>query len=138
MADAGGDKKRILLVDDEVSFTRLLKINLEQTNRYEVRVENWAEDAVKSAQEFKPHLIILDVLMPRVFGGEVASRLKMQPELRDVPIVFLSATVGKERVNEHGGIISGNPFLAKPATVEEVVSFIERNLPKQKAPPPGR
>ena len=102
-------KKRILVVDDEVGFTRLLKLNLEQTGQYEVRVENWAEDAPRAVREFRPDLIFLDVMMPRLFGGDVASKIRADPSLKDTPIVFLTATVTKARVQEHEGLISGFP-----------------------------
>ena len=121
-------KKRILLVDDEVGFTRLLKLNLEQTNGYEVRVENWAEDALSAAREFRPDLVLLDVVMPRMIGGDVAARLRADASLKATPIVFLSAAVGRKWVHEHEGIVSGFPFIAKPASVEEVIDRIEQHL----------
>jgi CheY-like chemotaxis protein len=80
-------KKRILLVDDEKSFTNLLKLNLEDTGNYEVRVENWAEDALPAAQQFKPDLVLLDIIMPRLPGGNVAAQIKEDPALKDTPIV---------------------------------------------------
>src|SRR5262245_22432169 len=98
--------KRILIVDDDVSFTRLLKLNLEETNDYAVRVENWAEDALKAAREFRPDLVLLDVMMPGMVGGDVASALQADPDLKSTPIVFLTAAVTKQRVQEHGGSIS--------------------------------
>ena len=121
-------KSRILIIDDEISSTRLLKLNLEQTDHYEVRVENWSENAVVAAQEFKPDLILLDVMMPRMFGGDVAALLRADANLKATPIVFLSAAVSKERVSEHGGVISGFPFLAKPASLEDVINCIEKHL----------
>lgn len=124
------NKKRILLIDDEVSFTRLLKLNLEQTGNYEVRVENWAEDALAAAKEFRPDLILLDVLMPRIFGGDVALQIKSDADVKSTPIVFLTAAVRKERVTEHDGVISGYPFLAKPVSIEEVIDCIEKHLVK--------
>ena len=90
-------KKRILIVDDDVASTRLLKLNLEQANAYEVRVENWPEEALATAQDFQPHLIILDVMMPRNFGGDVAARFRADETLRQTPIVFFTAAVGKKR-----------------------------------------
>ena len=122
------NKKRILLVDDETSFTRLLKLNLEQTDDYEVRVENWAEDALMAAREFRPDLVLLDVMMPRMIGGGVAALLRADASLKETPIVFLSASVGKKWVQEHQGIVGGFPFIAKPASVEEVTACIEQHL----------
>ena len=120
-------KKRILLVDDEKSFTSLLKLNLEETGQYEVRVENWAEDAVKAALEFKPNLIFLDIIMPRLPGGNVAAQIKEDPALRDTPIVFLTAAVRKHQVEENDGIICDFPCLAKPASLESVVEMIDKH-----------
>jgi CheY-like chemotaxis protein len=121
------DKKRILLVDDEKSFTTLLKLNLEETGNYEVRIENWPEDAVLAAREFRPNLILLDIIMPRLPGGDVAARIKADPALKDTPIVFLTAAVRKHQVEENDGIICDFPCLAKPAPVEEVIAMIEKH-----------
>src|SRR5678815_3457744 len=123
-------KKKILLVDDEKSFTSLLKLNLEDTGDYEVRVENWAEDAFPAAQEFKPDLVLLDIIMPRMSGGDVAARIDSDPVLKGTPIVFLTAAVRKHQVEENEGIICERPCLAKPATVEEVIAMIEKHARK--------
>ncbi|MFM1770362.1 MAG: hypothetical protein RJA22_2891 [Verrucomicrobiota bacterium] len=120
-------KKRILVVDDEKSLTTLLKLNLEDTGRYEVRVENWPEDAQAAAREFKPHLVLLDLIMPRLAGGDVAAQFQADPALKDVPIVFLTAAVRRSQVEEHEGIICDHPCLAKPASVQEIIAMIERH-----------
>lgn len=120
-------KKRILLVDDEKSFTALLKLNLEDTGSYEVRVENWPEDALSAAREFQPNLIFLDIIMPRLPGGNVAAMIKADPTLKDTPIVFLTAAVRKHQVEENDGIICDLPCLAKPASLEMVVEMIEKH-----------
>jgi CheY-like chemotaxis protein len=119
-------KKRILLVDDEKSFTSLLKINLEDTGNYEVRVENWAEDAFAAAKEFKPDLVLLDIIMPRMPGGNVAAQIKADPELTNTPIVFFTAAVRKHQVVENEGFICDHPCIAKPASLEVVVEMIEK------------
>jgi DNA-binding response OmpR family regulator len=122
------EKKRILVVDDEPSITRLLKLNLEQTNNYEVRAENDAERAVAAAEEFKPHLILLDVMMPGVDGGELANRLQANPKLNSVPIVFLTAAATKGEIYARGGQVGGLPFLAKPVEISEVIACIKQHL----------
>ena len=125
------EKKRILLVDDEKSFTNLLKLNLEETGNYEVRVENWAEDAYGAAKEFKPDLVLLDIIMPRMPGGNVAAQIKEDAALKDTPIVFLTAAVRKQQVEDNEGIICDFPCLAKPATVDMVVETIEKHARKR-------
>lgn len=123
-------KKRILIVDDEPGFTRLLKLNLEDTGHYEVKVENQAVHAFDAAREFKPDLIFLDVMMPGLDGGEVSARLQASSATRGIPIVFLTAAVRKEEVGQHGGRIGGFPYLAKPADLPEVMACIDRHLRK--------
>jgi CheY-like chemotaxis protein len=127
-------KIRVLLVDDEESFTRILKLNLERTGKYEVRVENWGGAAAAAAREFKPDVVLLDVIMPQMFGGDVANQFKEDPELKQFPIVFLSASVKPTRVAEHDGIIGGYPFIAKPASIESVIEGIENHCRKPGAP----
>ena len=122
------EKKRILVVDDEASITRLLKLNLEQTNLYEVRPENDALAAVAAAEEFKPHLILLDVMMPGLDGGELAARFQAHPKLKSVPIVFLTAAATKGEVYARGGKVGGLPFLAKPVELSEVVACLKQQL----------
>ena len=119
-------KKKVLLVDDEKSFTTLLKLNLEQTGNYEVRVVNWPEDALAGAREFQPDVVLLDLIMPRLPGGNVAAQFEAEPLLKEVPIVFLTAAVQRRRLVERDGIISGRPCLTKPATIEEIIAMIER------------
>ena len=121
-------RSRILIVDDEKVTTRLLRMTLEQTGKYEVRAENDSKLVVSAALEFQPDLILLDVIMPGLDGGDVAVALKEQPALCRVPIVFLTATIVKSELDERGGMMGGYPFLAKPASTEEIVRFIDQNL----------
>lgn len=121
-------KKRILVIDDEPSITRLLKVNLELTNEYVVKTENAATHALAAAQEFHPDLILLDVLMPDLDGGYVASRFQENPNFKNTPIVFLTAAATKTEVSEHHGRIGGLPFLAKPVDMTEVIHCLKRHL----------
>jgi DNA-binding response OmpR family regulator len=123
------NKHRILVIDDEAGFTRMLKLNLEQTNRFEVRVVNEPEDAVEAAREFLPELVLLDVFMPRMSGGDVAVQLRKLPTFQGRTIIFFTAAVKKSVVEDHEGVIGGDPFIAKPASLEEVIACIDRYLP---------
>jgi CheY-like chemotaxis protein len=122
------DKKRILVVDDEPSITRLLKLNLEKTNDYIVRAENDSEKAIAAAEEFQPDLILLDVMMPGLDGGELASRFQDNPRLKRVPIVFLTAAATKSEIYARGGKVGGLPFLAKPVELAAVVACLKQHL----------
>ena len=122
------EKKRILVVDDLASDTRLLKRFLEGTNKYVVREENDPIAALSAAKEFQPHLILLDILMPDMDGGELASRLRADPKLQAVPIIFLTAKVSKEEMQLCGGRIGKSIVLAKPIVLPEVADCLEQLL----------
>src|SRR6266850_3746679 len=111
-------KRKILLVDDEPVFTRVMRAYLEDTGKFEVCMENDPTRVLSAARRFKPDLILLDVIMPDMDGGEVAYQLKADPGMSKVPIIFLTAVVSKEDVSRHGSVIGGNPFLAKPVDAE--------------------
>ncbi len=121
-------KKKILVVDDEASLTRMLRRNLEATGKYEVKEENSGAQAYASAQQFQPDLIMLDVAMPDVDGGEVAARILDDENLKNIPIVFLTAILKKEEAESTGGDIGGRTFLAKPVKLDDLFTCIEKEL----------
>ncbi|HTG43632.1 MAG TPA: response regulator [Verrucomicrobiae bacterium] len=122
------EKRRILVVDDRESDTRLLKLQLEVSGLFEVREENDPQAAVFTAEQFKPDLILLDLVMPTMDGRQLAAYLEASKLLKTVPIVFLTARVTKEEVDAVGGRIGGFPFLAKPVAVAELISCIQQHL----------
>jgi DNA-binding response OmpR family regulator len=117
-----------MVVDDEPSITRMLKRNLEETGNYEVLGINDASLAIPKAREFKPDLILLDVMMPNLSGDVLASQIQAHPELQHVPIVFLTALATPGEVSAHHGLIGGLPFLAKPVDLRSVIGCIDRHL----------
>ncbi len=121
-------KKKILVVDDEASLTRMLRKNLEATGKYEVREENFGALAYASAQQFQPDLVLLDVMMPDMDGGAVGAQIKADANLKDVPIVFLTAIVQKGEAAATGSDIGGSTFLAKPVQLEGLIACIEDKL----------
>ncbi len=125
-------KRRILIVDNDRDTTHLVKILLEKTGRYSVLEENDATKAHQSAQNFRPDLILLDIVMPETDGGEVAARIQADPELQRTPVIFLTALVTKTETKA-GLRIQGHPFLAKPINIPELINGIEKNLPAHAA-----
>ena len=123
-------KKRILVVDDNAGDTQLLKRFLEETNEFVVWEENDPKAALSKAEKFEPHLILLDVLMPEMDGGELAASFKANPKLKSVPIVFLTSKLTKEEVANCAGRIGGYPFLAKPIVLPEVADCLRLQLAK--------
>ena len=122
------EMKRILVVDDDPTVTTLVQGLLEDTGRFSVRTENRGRWGLAAAKEFRPDLILLDVLMDDLDGGAVAAQIKEDASLKDVPIVFLTAVVTKETVEMEGGMIGGNRFIAKPVDPEELIDCIDKSL----------
>ena len=121
-------KKKILVVDDEASLTRLIKANLERTGKYEVMTENHAGNAIACAKQFMPDLIFLDVMMPDMGGDEIAALIEENPHLSGIPYVFLTAIVRREETEPSGSMIGGRLFLAKPVKTEHLIATIEKLL----------
>src|SRR6266403_3447030 len=121
-------KRRILIVDNDRDTTHLVKVLLERTGDYLVLEENDATKAHQSAQNFRPDLILLDVVMPETDGGEVAAQIEADSELHNTPMVFLTALVTRAEAKS-GLSIQGHPFLAKPVSIPELINAIEQHLP---------
>jgi two-component system, OmpR family, response regulator len=121
-------KKRILVVDDEIIITRTLKKFLDGTGAYDVQVENHPTQALQAARQFKPDLIILDIQMPQLEGGELAALLQEDAMTKATPIVFLTALVQRDEVRASGGSIGGFRFIAKPLEPKMVIHTIETVL----------
>jgi putative two-component system response regulator len=122
------DMRRVLIVDNDKDSAHLVKVLLEKTGRYVVFEESDPIRAHLSARNFKPDLILLDVVMPERDGGEIAAQIQADPELHNTPIIFLTALVTRAEANT-GLHIDGHPFLAKPISIPELINAIEQLLP---------
>lgn len=122
------NKKRILVVDDEPDMTLMLRLNLQKTGRFDVWEENEATRALSTARQVRPDLILLDVMMPDMDGGDVLIQLKDDPNLSKVPVIFLTATVLKEEIKSKGGTIGGHPFIPKPFQMKTLIDAIDVSL----------
>jgi CheY-like chemotaxis protein len=125
---AAQEKRRILIVDDDRDSTHVIQILLEKTGRYLVLEESDATKAHQSARNFRPDLILLDIMMPQRDGGDIATQIEADPGMRKTPILFLTALVTKAEAKA-GLHIQGHPVLAKPINIPELIKGIEENLP---------
>ena len=122
------EKKRILVVDDRARDTGLVKLCLELTNDYVVQEENDANAAITTAEAFHPELILMDIMMPGMDGGQLAAKMQANPKLKSVPIVFLTSLVTKGEVDAGHGRVGEYPFLAKPIMPSELVACLHQQL----------
>jgi len=103
--------KRVLIIDDEPALARLLSLALQ--GRYDVRVANSGKSGLAAAREFQPDIVLLDIVLPDMTGGDVCSALG------NTPVVFLTALFNSSRS------IAGRPVLAKPVKLDALVAAIE-------------
>ena len=121
-------KKKILIIDDEQGFSEMVKLNLESTNKYEVKLEIDSRNALSSVRKYRPDLILLDVIMAHMEGPDVARVISEDSTLKEIPTIFLTATVTQKEVDEGGGMIGGHPFVAKPSSLETLLDAIDKNI----------
>lgn len=116
-------KARILIVDDEADFVFFLKLNLEKTGKYQVYAHTDPYAAIKSAEIFKPDVALLDIMMPKMDGGELAWQLRNREETKDTPVLFLTALLNHDE--ERSEINSTNQFISKPITPAALMEKID-------------
>ena len=121
-------KKRILLVDDDVNTSELMRMTLEHDGDYEVRVINQGKQALSVMLEFRPDLVCLDLVMPDMQGQDIASGMKEDGMLKHIPVIFMTGMVTRDEAQSRGGMLSGYPVLAKPVEAEEFIQFIRKTL----------
>lgn len=120
-------KKEILIIDDEVSFTEMVKLNLELGGKYSVKAEYRGQHGLEAAKEFQPDLILLDILMPGQNGIEVLQALKNDNETKSIPVIMISALRSTMAKNEIVDMYSSGT-IEKPFTFDALESKIEEAL----------
>lgn len=118
---------RILVVDDEQKMLVLCRDIL--TNEgFDVLTAGNAEDGLRLAMESTPDLILLDVMMPEMDGGQMAQELKQKDKTKNIPIIFLTSIITEEEVIKTGGDISGHIFMSKSTNKKELIKKINEVL----------
>jgi CheY-like chemotaxis protein len=127
-------KKRIFVIDDERDFTFMLKLSLETMGYYRVGVENDPSRALRAARAFDPDLIVLDVMMPGMDGTEVASQVRADPVLRDIPVLFMTALVSGADAPNGSCRSGGQTFIPKTIGTGRLIECIEEALEARARP----
>jgi len=98
--------------------------NLEKTGKFEVMTTTSGSRGIVMASKEHPDLIVLDIIMPEMSGGQVAEQLLDSPKTKNIPILFITAIASRKVVQSQEGIIGGRNFIAKPVTPEELMAKI--------------
>ena len=121
------ENKTILLVDDEPDILQVLKGGLKVLG-FTVTTAANGNDAIIAAIEQRPDLIVLDVLMPDMDGGEVARKLQEIPETKNIPVIFLTGMFPKREERQEFNMVNGNIMLDKPYEIESLFIAIKKLL----------
>jgi len=125
-------KARILVAEDEQDIRELVSITMRLAG-YQVWTANDGQEAVALAPQVMPDLILMDVRMPKMSGFEACAEMQKIPELKDIPIVFLSAK-GQETEIKRGLEAGAAAYILKPFAPNELTSQIEELLNKLISP----
>jgi two-component system, OmpR family, alkaline phosphatase synthesis response regulator PhoP len=117
-------KKKVLVADDELSIRALVKQCL---GNYEVIEAEDGEQALKMAQLWKPDLILLDIMMPKMDGYTVCHRLRTESANKAVPIVMITG-VGFELNAKLSLSLGANAYIIKPFNINTLVDTVEKLL----------
>jgi excisionase family DNA binding protein len=121
-------KRKVLLVDDDVELVELMTKVLEEDGRFEVRVAGTGFDAGMMVKEYRPDLIILDVMLPDINGKEVCHRVRADLSLEDVRILCISGMIEEDKIQELK-LSGADKFMPKPfeidALIDEMCGLLE-------------
>ncbi len=120
--------KKIMIVDDENDFCFFIKKNLEITKLFEVVVCTDANKAFNEIKKEKPDLVILDVAMPGKDGSQIAQEIKEDPDLVNLPFIFLTALVTGEEAKRQADQSKRQYIFAKPVEIQSLITAINRIL----------
>ena len=120
--------RRILIADDEPNIVTSLEFLMRQCD-YDVCVARDGEEALQLVAQFRPDLVLLDIMMPRKSGFEVCRRIRETPGLRETRIVMLSAR-GRDTEIDKGLALGADAYVTKPFSTRELVAKVRELLPQ--------
>ncbi len=134
-------RKHVLLIDDDISFTRLIKEMLEETGSYEVHPLHDSSQAEKQARLSKPDVVVADIIMAPRDGGEVLTAFQGDPDLAQIPFVIMSAFLNNRVFPDSPIDFGAHDILEKPMNLGEIQRLIEKIeeviADREKKPLPG-
>ncbi len=113
-------KRKVLLVDDDTDLVELMTKMLDEDGRFEVRTANNGFDAGMLVKEYRPDMIVLDVMLPDINGKEVCHRVRADTTLEDVRILCISGMIEDDKIQELR-LSGADDFLHKPFEMEHLI-----------------
>jgi len=122
---------KILIIDDDHDLANLTKITLTK-NGYKVSILHSADNITDEIKTLKPDLILMDIMMPGISGAEAVRNLKGHPQLKSIPVIFLTGLVlgGEEEIEKPGISVDGQMYqtLGKPYEIDELLAVVSKTL----------
>jgi DNA-binding response OmpR family regulator len=119
-------RKKILIAEDESNILVSLEFLMEQSG-YEIRTVADGEEALRVAREFRPDLLLLDIMLPLRNGFEVCQLIREAPDLASMKIVMLTAK-GRDTEVAKGLALGADAYITKPFATRELLDTIKRLL----------
>jgi DNA-binding response OmpR family regulator len=113
-------KRKVLLVDDDPDLVAITNKALQEDGRFEVRIASNGFDAGMMVKEYRPDLIILDVMLPDINGKEVCHRVRADPTMEEVRIICISGMIEDDKIQELK-LAGADDFLHKPFDVDVLI-----------------
>lgn len=123
------DKKRILIVDDEVDLVETVKFRLE-ANNFEVMGAYDGQEGLDKARKEKPDLIILDLMLPKLDGYKVCRMLKFDEKYKNIPIILFTARA-QESDQKMGMEVGADAYITKPFEPQTLIDTINKLINKE-------
>src|SRR4029079_16062176 len=114
-------KRKVLLVDDDVELVEVMTKFLEEDGRFEVKIAGNGFDAGMMVKEYRPDIIVLDVMLPDINGKEVCHRVRADNTLEEVRILCISGMIEEDKIQDLK-LSGADDFLQKPFEIEELIA----------------
>ena len=113
-------KRKLLIVDDDQELVELLHDTFERDGRFEIKTANNGFDAGMLVKEFRPDLVVLDIMLPDINGKEVCQRIRGDSTMDKVKVICISGMVEQDKVNDLKAA-GADDFMQKPFAVEKLL-----------------
>ena len=125
---SGLRKRRVLIIDDEINFANIMKLELERDSRIEAKFATWGRDGVMMAESYKPDLCLIDFMLPDITGDDVLAAIQGHRDRRMKMVVYSAHT--REAIKQHPNLesrlleLGADEFLSKSAGMRALIAKV--------------
>ena len=125
---SGLRKRRVLIIDDEINFANIMKLELERDPRIEAKFATWGRDGVMMAENYKPDLCLIDFMLPDITGDDVLAAIQSHRDRRMKIVIYSAHT--REAIKQHPNLearlleLGADEFLSKSAGMRALISKV--------------